>query len=100
MKQKVVNLNKKTKTLDHWRNLLNESITDTHLGLAGSWESCAIGERSRIEGNILTTENNLNLESRCLGYDFYIAIRNGKIERALEILEQIETLPTIWKNTK
>ena len=96
MSQKTI-LKKKNIQLNDWRNLLQQPITDTHQGLAGSWESCAIGERVKKEGRIFTNEKDLTLESRCLGYDFYFAIRKEKIERALEILEKIEILPTVWR---
>jgi len=57
-----------------------------------------VGERSKKEGKVLTRERELNLESRILGYDFYVSIRNGRIQRAFEVIEQIENIPTIWKN--
>ncbi len=98
MKQKNVYLNKKYILLDGWRRLLDQPLTDTHIGLAGHWEFCAMGERSKKEGKVLTRERELNLESRILGYDFYVSIRNGRIQRAFEVIEQIENIPTIWKN--
>ncbi len=98
MKQKNVYLNKKYILLDGWRRLLDQPLTDTHIGLAGDWEFCAMGERSKKEGKVLTRERELNLESRILGYDFYVSIRNGRIQRAFEVIEQIENIPTIWKN--
>ena len=98
MKQKNVHLNKKYILLDHWRHLLDQPLTDTHVGLAGDWEFCAVGERSRKEGKILTSEKELNLESKILGCDFYVSIRKGKVQRAFEIIEQIENIPTIWKH--
>ncbi len=98
MKQKNVYLNKKYILLDGWRHLLDQPLTDTHIGLAGHWEFCAMGERSKKEGKVLTRERELNLESRILGYDFYVSIRNGRIQRAFEVIEQIENIPTIWKN--
>jgi len=93
-----VYLNKKYILLDGWRRLLDQPLTDTHIGLAGHWEFCAMGERSKKEGKVLTRERELNLESRILGYDFYVSIRNGRIQRAFEVIEQIENIPTIWKN--
>jgi len=93
-----VYLNKKYILLDGWRHLLDQPLTDTHIGLAGHWEFCAMGERSKKEGKVLTRERELNLESRILGYDFYVSIRNGRIQRAFEVIEQIENIPTIWKN--
>ena len=98
MKQKNVYLNKKYILLIGWRRLLDQPLTDTHIGLAGDWEFCAMGERSKKEGKVLTRERDLNLESRILGYDFYVSIRNGRIQRAFEVIEQIENIPTIWKN--
>ncbi len=41
----------------------------------------------------------LTQEARLLGYDFSVAIQNGdNNDIAIEIIEKIEKLPTIWKD--
>ncbi len=40
----------------------------------------------------------LTPEKRLQGYDFSIAIQKGNNDVAIEIIEKIEKLPTIWRN--
>jgi len=41
----------------------------------------------------------LTQEARLLGHDFSVAIQNGdNNDIAIEIIEKIEKLPTIWKD--
>ena len=40
----------------------------------------------------------LTPEARLLGYDFSIAIQNGNNVVAIEIIEKIEKLSTIWSD--
>jgi len=40
----------------------------------------------------------LTPEARLLGYDFSIAIQNGNNDVAIEIIEKIEKLSTIWRD--
>ena len=40
----------------------------------------------------------LTQEARLLGYDFSVALQNGNNDIAIEIIEKIEKLPTIWRD--
>jgi len=40
----------------------------------------------------------LTPEARLLGHDFSIAIQNGNNNVAIEIIEKIEKLSTIWRD--
>ncbi len=58
---------------------------------------CALGERIKIEGRELKNIDELTPEARLLGYDFSVAIQNKDNDAAIEIIEKIEKLPTIWR---
>ena len=58
---------------------------------------CALGERIKIEGKDLENLKDLSPEAIKLGYDFSVAIQEKDNHKALEIIEQIEKLPTIWR---
>ena len=95
--QKTEQLIKKLE-LSHWRSLLQEQLSDQHQDLSDNWKMCALGERIRIEGKKLDDIKDLSPEARLLGYDFSVAIQNRDNDTALRIIEQIEKLPSIWKN--
>jgi len=42
--------------------------------------------------------DDLTPEARLLGYNFSVVIQNDNNEVAIEIIEKIEKLPTIWRN--
>ncbi len=52
------------------------------------------------EGRDLDKVKDLTLEAVKLGFDFATAIKLHDSTAALEILEQIERLPTIWRSAK
>jgi len=81
-----------------WRNRLQEQLNHEHQELSDNWKMYALGERIRIEGNDLQNIDELTPEARLLGYDFSIAIQNRDGDAALEIIEKIEKLPTIWRD--
>lgn len=84
--------------LNNWRYLLRQPLTKTQVEMAQDWNTCAIGERIRYEGKIVN-EKNLMPEARLLGYDFYLAVCRNEKDRATEILDIIENLPTVWKKS-
>lgn len=84
--------------LTHWRKRLQEQLNHEHQELSDNWKKCALGERIRIEGNDLQNINELTPEARLLGYDFSVAIQNRDNDTALEIIEKIEKLSTIWRD--
>jgi len=94
--QKTEELIKKIE-LTHWRKLLQKQLNHEHQELSDNWKMCALGERIRIEGNDLQNIDELTPEARLLGYDFSVAIQNRDSDTALEIIEKIEKLPTIWR---
>ena len=94
--QKTENLFKKLE-LTQWRESLRQKINQTHQDLSDNWKMCALGERIKIEGRELKDIHELTPEARLLGYDFSVAIQNGDNDAAIEIIEKIEKLPTIWK---
>jgi hypothetical protein len=63
-----------------------------------NWKSCALGERMKKEGRDLDRVKDLIPEAVKLGFDFTTAIKRRDSSAELEILEQIEKLPTIWCN--
>jgi hypothetical protein len=95
--QKTEQLIKKIE-LTNWRKLLQEQLNHEHQELSDNWKMCALGERIRIEGNDLQNIDDLTPEARLLGYDFSVAIQNRDSYTALEIIEKIEKLPTIWRD--
>jgi hypothetical protein len=82
--------------LTQWRNRLQEQLNHEHQELSDNWKMCALGEKIRIEGNDLQNIDELTPEAKLLGYDFSVAIQNRDGDTALEIIEKIEKLPTIW----
>ena len=84
--------------LTQWRNRLQEQLNHEHQELSDNWEMCTLGERIRIEGNDLQNIDELTPEDRLLGYDFSVATQNRDRDTALEIIEKIERLPTIWRD--
>ena len=84
--------------LTQWRQLAQEKLEQKHQDLSDNWKNCAIGERIRLEGRDLKSLKDLSPEAIKLGYDFSVAMQEKNNERALEIITQIEQLPTIWRN--
>ena len=83
--------------LAHWRALVNEDLGKKHQDLSDNWKMCAIGERIRLEGRDLDSIKDLSPEAIKLGYDFSVAMQEHDNQKALEIIEQIEKLPSIWR---
>ena len=84
--------------LKNWRNKIQDQLTQEHQELSDNWKMCALGERIKIEGRDLENIKDLSPEAIKLGYDFSVAIQERNNDRALEIIEEIEKLPTIWRN--
>ncbi|MDE1812207.1 MAG: hypothetical protein KGH86_00125 [Thaumarchaeota archaeon] len=84
--------------LTDWRQRLLMPLTSTEHMLSDNWKSCALGERMKREGRDLDKVKDLTPEAVKLGFDFATAIKRRDSSTALEILEQIERLPTIWRN--
>jgi CYTH domain-containing protein len=94
--QKTEQLIKKLE-LTEWRQMIHEQITQKHQSLSDNWKTCALGERIRIEGRDLKNLKELSPEAIKLGYDFSVALQERNNDLALEIIEKIEKLPTIWR---
>jgi hypothetical protein len=84
--------------LSDWRQRLREPLTVSEHTLSNNWKSCALGERMKKEGRDLDRVKDLTPEAVKLGFDFATAVKRRDSSTALEILEQIERLPTIWRN--
>lgn len=84
--------------LSDWRQRLREPLTVSEHALSDNWKSCALGERMKKEGRDLDRVKDLTPEAVKLGFDFATAVKKRDSSVALEILEQIERLPTIWRN--
>ena len=95
--QKTEQLLKKLE-LKHWRELARERIDQKHQDLSDNWKTCAIGERIKREGRDLNSIKDLSPMAIKLGYDFSVALQEKDNEKALEIIEKIEQLPTIWRS--
>ncbi|HJU12955.1 MAG TPA: hypothetical protein VJ792_00680 [Candidatus Nitrosotalea sp.] len=93
--QKLENL-LETIELTDWRQRLREPLTYNEQSLSDNWKYCALGERIRREGRDLERVKDLNPEAIKLGFDFANAVKRRDSTAALEILEQIERLPSIW----
>jgi hypothetical protein len=52
----------------------------------------------KLEGHILKNIKDLSPEAIKLGYDFSIAMQERDNQSALKIIEEIESLSTIWRN--
>ncbi|MHB8601501.1 MAG: hypothetical protein ACYC6W_07170 [Nitrosotalea sp.] len=66
--------------------------------MSDNWKSCALGERMKKEGRDLDRERTWTPDAVNLGFDFTTAVKRRDSSTALEMLEQIERLPTIWRN--
>lgn len=95
--QKTESLFKKME-LTHWRELAQQSLSQHHQELSDNWKTCAIGERIKKEGKNLKSIKDLSPEAIKLGYDFSVALQERDNQKALEILEKIENLPSIWRS--
>ena len=84
--------------LTDWRQRLREPLTVAEHAMSDNWKSCALGERMKKEGRDLDRVKDLTPEAVKLGFDFATAVKKRDSSAALEILEQIERLPTIWRN--
>jgi len=84
--------------LVNWRKKIQGQLTQEHQELSDNWKMCALGERIKIEGRNLENIKDLSPEAIKLGYDFSVAMQEQNNEDALKIIEQIEKLPTIWRN--
>ena len=84
--------------LTDWRKKVKENLSKQNQELSDNWLNCAIGERMRIEGRFLEKVKDLTPEAIKLGYDFSIAVDERDNDEALQIIEKIEKLPTIWRD--
>ena len=84
--------------LTDWRLKLRAPLTYSHQTESDNWKSCALGERMKKEGKALNKVKDLTPDAIKLGFAFATAIKRRDSTTALEILEQIEKLPTIWRN--
>ena len=95
--QKTDNVLRKFELLE-WRNMVKESLDEKHQNLSDNWLSCALGERMKLEGRFLKNIKDLSPEAIKLGYDFSIAMQERDNVSALHIINEIESLSTIWRN--
>jgi hypothetical protein len=95
--QKLENILEKIELSD-WRQRLQEPLTSNEESLSDNWKFCALGERMRREGRDLDKVKDLTPEAIKLGFSFATAVRRRDSTAALEILEQIEKLSSIWRN--
>ena len=84
--------------LTDWRKKVKENLSKQNQELSDNWLNCAIGECMRIEGRFLENVKDLTPEAIKLGYDFSIAVDKRDNDEALQIIEKIEKLPTIWRD--
>ena len=84
--------------LSDWRQRLRKPLTSRGYTLSDNWKSCALGERMKKEGRELDKVKDLTPEAVKLGFEFATAVKRRDSTIALEILEKIEKLPTIWRN--
>ncbi len=84
--------------LTDWRKKVKGNLSKQNQELSDNWLNCAIGERMRIEGRFLENVKDLTPEAIKLGYDFSIAVDERDNDEALQIIEKIEKLPTIWRD--
>ena len=84
--------------LTNWREKIRGQLTEEHQELSDNWKMCALGERIKIEGRDLENIKDLSPEAIKLGYDFSVAMQEQNNEAALNIIEKIEKLHTIWRN--
>lgn len=95
--QKLENILEKIEPSD-WRQRLQDPLTSNEESLSDNWKFCALGERMRREGRDLDKVKDLTPEAIKLGFSFATAVRRRDSTAALEILEQIEKLSSIWRN--
>ena len=95
--QKTDNVLRKFELLE-WRNMVKESLDEKHQNLSDNWLSCALGERMKLEGRFLKNIKDLSPEAIKLGYDFSIAMQERDNVSALQIISEIESLDTIWRD--
>lgn len=95
--QKTEQLIKKLE-LTQWRTTLQGKLTQGHQELSDNWKTCALGERIRLEGRDLKNLKDLSPVAIKLGYDFSVALQERNNDLALEIIEKIEKLNTIWRS--
>jgi hypothetical protein len=95
--QKLENVLEKIELSD-WRKMLREPLTYNEQSLSDNWKFCALGERMRREGRDLDKVKDLTPEAIRLGFGFATAVKRRDSTTALEILEQIEKLSSIWRN--
>ena len=84
--------------LTQWRSMLRTGSTKYHQDLSDDWKTCALGERIKLEGRDLESLKDLSPEAIKLGYDFSVALQERNNDLALEIIEKIEKLSTIWRD--
>ena len=96
--QKLENILEKIELSD-WRQRLQEPLTHNEQSLSDNWNYCALGERIKKEGRGLDKVKDLTPDAIKLGFAFATAVKRRDSAVALEILEQIEKLPSIWRNT-
>ena len=94
---KTYNILKKFELLE-WRSKINEKLDEGHQNLSDNWLSCALGERMKLEGKFLKNIKDLSPEAIKLGYDFSIAMQERDNASALRIINEIESLHTIWRD--
>ena len=95
--QKTDNVLRKFELLE-WRNMVKESLDEKHQNLSDNWLSCALGESMKLECRFLKYIKDLSPVAINLGYDFSIAMQERDNVSALRIINEIESLPTIWRN--
>ena len=95
--QKTDNVLRKFELLE-WRSRINGKLDEGHQNLSDNWLSCALGERMKLEGRFLKNIKDLSPDAIKLGYDFSIAMQERDNVSALRIINEIESLPTIWRN--
>jgi len=95
--QKTDDILRKFELLE-WRNRIKKSLDEKDQNLSDNWLSCALGERMKLEGKFLKNIKELSPEAIKLGYDFSIAMQERDNVSALRIINEIESLPTIWRN--
>ena len=84
--------------LSDWRQRLREPLTSAEHAMSDNWKFCALGERMKKEGRDIDRVKDLTPEAVKLGFEFSTAVKRRDSTAALEILEKIEQLPTIWRN--
>ncbi|MDE1724840.1 MAG: hypothetical protein KGH76_02950 [Thaumarchaeota archaeon] len=84
--------------LSDWRQRLQKPLGLVEHALSDNWKYCALGERMRREGKNIDKVKDLTPEAVKLGFAFATAVKKRDSTEALEILEQIEKLHTIWRH--